>query len=147
MLSKVPEVTIFFWIIKILATTIGETAADYLADNLGLGLTTTTYVMSAALAVAFVFQFRARQYVPVIYWVAVVFLSVVGTLITDNLVENYDVTLRTTTVLFSLALAVTFAVWYREREDALDPLDLHHEARGVLLARDPLHLRAGHRGR
>ena len=74
MLSKVPEVTIFFWIIKILATTIGETAADYLADNLGLGLTTTTYIMSAALAVALAFQFRARRYVPIAYWLAVVFL-------------------------------------------------------------------------
>src|SRR5438128_249863 len=98
MLSKVPEVTIFFWIIKILATTIGETAADFLATNLGLGLTGTTYIMSAALAVVLVFQFRARRYVPTVYWLAVVFLSVVGTLITDNLVENYNVTLRTTTV-------------------------------------------------
>ena len=112
MLSKVPEVTIFFWIIKILATTIGETAADFLADNLGLGLTGTTCIMSAALAIVLVFQFRARRYVPTIYWLAVVFLSVVGTLITDNLVENYNVTLETTTVLFSIALAVTFTVWY-----------------------------------
>jgi uncharacterized membrane-anchored protein len=111
-LSKVPEVTIFFWIIKILATTIGETAADFLATNLGLGLTGTTYIMSAALAVVLVFQFRAPRYVPGIYWLAVVFLSVVGTLITDNLVDNYNVTLNTTTILFSVALAVTFTVWY-----------------------------------
>jgi uncharacterized membrane-anchored protein len=116
MLSKVPEVTIFFWIIKILATTIGETAADYLATNLGLGLTSTTWVMSAGLAVVLVFQFRARKYVPIIYWLAVVFLSVVGTLITDNLVDNYHVTLRTTTVLFSIALAITFTVWYRSEK-------------------------------
>jgi uncharacterized membrane-anchored protein len=111
-ISKVPEVTIFFWIIKILATTIGETAADFLATNLGLGLSGTTYTMSAALAVVLVVQFRARRYVPAIYWLAVVFLSVVGTLVTDNLIENYNVTLPTTTVLFSLALAVTFTVWY-----------------------------------
>jgi uncharacterized membrane-anchored protein len=111
-LSKVPEVTIFFWIIKILATTIGETAADYLATNLGLGLTGTTYVMGAALAVALVFQFRADRYKPIIYWLAVVLLSVVGTLITDNLVDNFNVTLRTTTVLFSIALAATFIAWY-----------------------------------
>ena len=94
-LNKVPEVTIFFWIIKIMATTIGETAADFLATNLGFGLTGTTYAMSAVLAIVLVFQFRARGYVPLIYWLAVVLLSVVGTLITDNLVENLNVTLRT----------------------------------------------------
>jgi uncharacterized membrane-anchored protein len=116
MLNKVPEVTIFFWIIKILATTIGETAADYLSETLGWGLTTTTYVMSAALAVVLVLQFRARQYIPTIYWLAVVALSVVGTLVTDNLVDHYNVALRTTTVLFSVALAMTFAVWYRSEK-------------------------------
>src|ERR1700687_5130666 len=84
-LSKVPEVTIFFWVIKILATTIGETAADYLSDNLGFGLTGTTWVMSALLVVVLVFQFRAARYVPPIYWFVVVVLSIVGTLVTDNL--------------------------------------------------------------
>jgi uncharacterized membrane-anchored protein len=79
LLSKVPEVTIFFWIIKILATTIGETAADYLADNLGFGLTGTTWVMSALLVGVLVFQFRAPRYVPAIYWLVVVVLSIVGT--------------------------------------------------------------------
>jgi uncharacterized membrane-anchored protein len=67
-LNKVPEVTIFFWIIKILATTIGETAADFLATNLHLGLTGTTLIMSAALGAVLVGQFRARRYVPVTYW-------------------------------------------------------------------------------
>jgi len=113
MLSKVPEVTIFFWIIKILATTIGETAADFLAENVGLGLTGTTLIMSVGLAIVLIFQFRAPRYVPAVYWLAVVFLSIVGTLVTDNLVDNYHVTLETTTALFSIALAVTFVVWYR----------------------------------
>ena len=61
MLNKVPEVTIFFWIIKILATTVGETAADNLATNLGLGLTGTTWFMSGTLIIVLVFQFRARR--------------------------------------------------------------------------------------
>ena len=52
MLNKVPEVTLYFWVIKVLCTTVGETAADFLNDNLGLGLTTTTFVMSAVLAPA-----------------------------------------------------------------------------------------------
>ena len=93
MLNKVPEVTIFFWIIKILATTVGETAADFLNDHLGLGLTGTTLVMSAGLVAALYWQFRARRYVPKIYWLAVVLISVVGTLATDNLVDNFGVPL------------------------------------------------------
>ncbi|MCW2599821.1 MAG: putative rane-anchored protein [Frankiales bacterium] len=112
MLNKVPEVTIYFWIIKILATTVGETAADFLNSNLGLGLTNTTLVMAAFLVVALAFQFRVRRYVPTIYWLAVVLISVVGTLITDNLTDNFGVSLVTTTTLFAIALAATFAAWY-----------------------------------
>jgi uncharacterized membrane-anchored protein len=113
MLNKVPEITIFFWIIKVLCTTVGETAADFLNDNLGLGLTLTTLVVGALLIVTLFFQFRSRHYVPGIYWLTVVLISVVGTLITDNLVDNFGVALRTTTVLFTIALLVTFAAWYR----------------------------------
>jgi uncharacterized membrane-anchored protein len=112
MLSKVPEVTIFFWIIKVLATTVGETAADFLGENLNLGLTVTTYIMTAFLVVALVYQFRSRKYVPGIYWLSVVLISIVGTLVTDNLVDNFGVPLKTTTIIFSIALAITFAVWY-----------------------------------
>lgn len=112
MLNKVPEVTLYFWIIKILCTTIGETAADFLNANLGLGLTNTTYVMGALLAIVLFFQFAGRKYTPSIYWLAVVLLSVVGTLITDNLVDNFGVALETTTIAFSIALAATFAIWY-----------------------------------
>ncbi len=112
MLNKVPEVTLYFWVIKVLCTTVGETAADFLNDNLGLGLTNTTFVMSAVLAVALAFQFRLRRYVPGIYWLAVVLISIVGTLITDNLTDNFGVSLVTTTIVFGVALAATFAAWY-----------------------------------
>jgi uncharacterized membrane-anchored protein len=112
MLNKVPEVTIYFWIIKVLCTTVGETAADYLNTNLNLGLTTTTFITAALLIVTLVFQFRARKYVPTIYWLAVVLISVVGTQITDNLVDNFGVSLVTTTIIFAIALAVVFAAWY-----------------------------------
>src|SRR6195952_4564994 len=88
MLNKVPEVTLFFWIIKILATTVGETAADFLNTNLNFGLTNTTYVVSALLAAVLIAQFWVRRYVPGIYWLAVVLISVVGTLVTDNLTDN-----------------------------------------------------------
>jgi uncharacterized membrane-anchored protein len=112
MLNKVPEITLYFWIIKILCTTVGETAADYLNSNLGLGLSGTSYVMSAVLIVALIFQFATTRYRPGIYWLAVVLISIVGTLVSDNLVDGYGVPLQTTTILFGIALAITFAVWY-----------------------------------
>jgi uncharacterized membrane-anchored protein len=112
MLNKVPEVTLYFWIIKVLCTTVGETASDYLDGNLNLGLTNTTYITGAVLIATLVFQFRARKYVPSLYWLAVVLISVVGTQITDNLVDNFGVSLVTTTIVFSIALAATFAVWF-----------------------------------
>jgi uncharacterized membrane-anchored protein len=112
MLNKVPEVTLYFWVIKVLCTTVGETASDYLSDNVGLGLTKTTYITAALLAVTLVFQFRARQYVPWIYWTGIVLISVVGTQITDNLTDNHGVSLVTTTTIFSIVLAIVFATWY-----------------------------------
>lgn len=110
--NRVPEVTIDFWLIKVMAVTMGETAADYLAVNLGLGLTVTSLIMTGILIVALVLQFAQKRYVPWAYWLAVVLVSVVGTLVTDNLVDTFGVRLQTTTVAFSAALAVTFAVWY-----------------------------------
>jgi uncharacterized membrane-anchored protein len=112
MLNKVPEVTIYFWLIKVLCTTVGETAADLMNEELGLGLTNTTYIMGAALIAILVVQFRSRKYIPGVYWLAVVLISIVGTLITDNLVDNAGVPLETTTIAFSAALAIVFAVWY-----------------------------------
>jgi uncharacterized membrane-anchored protein len=112
MLNKVPEITVYFWIIKVLCTTVGETAADFLNDNLGFGLTNTSILMSVVLIVALVFQFRARKYVPGIYWFAVVLISVVGTLISDNLTDNFGVSLVTTTIAFAVALSVAFGAWY-----------------------------------
>lgn len=112
MLNKVPEVTLYFWIIKVLCTTVGETVADYLNETLNFGLTGTSIVMGASLVVVLFFQFRARKYLPSIYWLAVVLISVVGTLITDNLTDKLGVSLVTTTAVFSVALAATFAVWY-----------------------------------
>jgi uncharacterized membrane-anchored protein len=112
MLNKVPEITVFFWVIKIMCTTVGETAADYLNVNLGFGLTNTTYVTGALLAVMLLAQFRLRRYVPVVYWAVVVVISVFGTLITDNLTDAMNVPLTLSTPVFAAVLAVVFAVWY-----------------------------------
>ena len=112
LLNKVPQVTIFFWIIKILATTVGETGADFLNVNLGLGLTLTSLVMTALLALLLIVQFRDDRYVPWTYWTVVVLLSIVGTLITDNLTDNLGISLYVTTAIFTVALIVTFLTWY-----------------------------------
>ena len=113
LLNKVPEVTLWFWIVKILCTTVGETFADYLSFDLNIGMANTTILMSALLAAVLVAQFRSRRHVPTIYWLAVVLVSIVGTLITDNLVDNLGLSLMACTIGFSVALAGTFYAWYR----------------------------------
>lgn len=112
LLNKVPEVTLYFWVIKILATTVGETCADYLNTHLGLGLTNTTYVMVALLLVVLAVQVRRRGYTPWVYWLTVTLISVVGTLITDNITDKLGVALQVTTSVFTIALIVVFAAWY-----------------------------------
>jgi uncharacterized membrane-anchored protein len=112
MLNKVPEITFYFWVIKIMCTTVGETAADYLNENLGFGLTKTTYAAGALLLALLAAQFRLRRYVAPAYWAVVVVISVFGTLITDNLTDRYDVPLTTSTTVFSIVLAIVFAVWW-----------------------------------
>ncbi|MDB5541440.1 MAG: putative integral rane protein [Devosia sp.] len=110
--NRVPRVTAEFWLIKLMAVTVGETAADFLAVNLGLGLELTTWIMTAVLLVALALQFAQRRYVAATYWLAVVLISVVGTLITDNLVDTFGVPLEVTTIACVLLLAATFAIWY-----------------------------------
>jgi uncharacterized membrane-anchored protein len=112
MLSKVPEVTIYFWIIKVLCTTVGETASDFLNVNLGWGLTGTSTAMGFCLAAVLFFQFRANKYIPGVYWLAVVLISIFGTLITDNLTDSLGVPLEVSTLVFTVALALTFAAWF-----------------------------------
>jgi uncharacterized membrane-anchored protein len=111
--NKVPEVTLAFWVIKIMSTTVGETGADYLAVHVGLGTALTGAIMTTLLAAVLVLQLRARRYVPWIYWLTVVLVSVVGTQITDALTDRLEISLYVSTAAFALALFVTFAVWYR----------------------------------
>jgi len=116
MLSKVPSITIFFWLIKIMATTVGETAADYLNFNLNWGLGNTTFLMTILLIIALVFQFKANKYVPGVYWINVVLISILGTLVTDNLTDNFGVPLEVTTIVFSILLLITFFAWFKSEK-------------------------------
>src|SRR4051812_48376204 len=102
MLNKVPEVTIYFWIIKVLCTTVGETAADFLNVNLNFGLAGTSVVTGVLLVIALFFQFRARKYIPSRYWITVALISVFGTLVTDNLTDKIGVPLETSTIIFAI---------------------------------------------
>ena len=112
-LNKVPLVTLFFWIIKILATTVGETGADFLNFNLGFGLTKTSLLAAVVLIGFLVLQMRQRRYVPWIYWISVVFLSIVGTLLTDSLSDTFGISLYASSAIFAVGLAITFIAWYR----------------------------------
>lgn len=113
LLSKVPEVTLYFWIIKVLCTTVGESAADFLNVNLNFGLTGTSLVTGVLLVVALIVQFSVNRYIPGWYWLTVALVSVFGTLVTDNLTDKAGVPLETSTLIFGVLLAVTFLVWYR----------------------------------
>jgi len=112
-LNKVPEVTLSFWVIKIMSTTVGETGADFLAVDAGLGLGGTSIAMAVLLAITLILQLRSRAYTPWIYWLTVVLVSIVGTQITDILTDVLDVSLYTSTAVFSVLLVFNFLVWYR----------------------------------
>src|SRR3954463_7664894 len=128
MLNKVPEVTVYFWVIKILCTTVGESFADYINETLGFGLTNTTLLFSAGLVIALVAQFRLARYVPGVYWVSVVLISVVGTLLTDNLTDARGVPLWISSTVFAVLLAAVFSVWYA-REGTLSIHSINTRAR------------------
>lgn len=116
MLNKVPEVTVYFWIVKVLCTTVGESFADYVNETLGFGLTNTTLVFTAGLVAVLTVQFRVGRYVPSVYWLSVVLISVVGTLLTDNMTDGHDVPLWMSSTGFAVLLALVFGTWYaRER--------------------------------
>ena len=111
-LNKVPEVTLAFWVIKIMSTTVGETFADFLAVDAGLGQAATSIGMALLLAAALFGQFRTRAYTPWIYWLSVVLVSIVGTQITDLLTDVLGVSLYLSTTVFAVLLAINFAAWY-----------------------------------
>lgn len=116
MLNKVPEVTIWFWVIKVLCTTVGESFADWINMKLGVGLVNTALIFTAVFVVVLVVQLRLKRYVPFPYWLTVVVVSVTGTLYTDILTDQLNVPLWISSAVFSVLLAVVFGVWWaRER--------------------------------
>lgn len=111
--NKVPEVVLTFWIIKILSTTVGETAADFLAFDAGWGQGPTTALTMSLLLVALLMQLRRTRHEPWLYWLCVVLVSIVGTQITDILTDALGVSLYVSSAAFAVALGVAFTVWWR----------------------------------
>ena len=116
LLVKVPAITLFFWIIKILSTTVGETLADYLNSTLGLGDNGTIIVMTSVLAVLLAAQLLLTKYVPSVYWATIVAVSTVGTLITDNMHTNFGWQNWQLTILFGVVLIAVFAIWWAQEK-------------------------------
>src|SRR6185503_17750904 len=96
--------------------TVGESFADWINMTLGVGLIPTALIFTVVLAVVLGWQLSLNRYVPFVYWLTVVVLSVTGTLYTDILTDNLGVPLALSTTVFTVVLAVVFGVWYaRER--------------------------------
>src|SRR6266508_4303583 len=116
LLNKVPEVTVWFWLIKILCTTVGESFADWINMQLGVGLIATAIIFTVVFAAVLGWQLSTSRYRPAAYWLTVVVVSVTGTLYTDILTDQLGVPLWISTSVFALALAVVFGIWWaRER--------------------------------
>ncbi len=123
-LNKVPVITATFWLIKVLSTTVGETFADFLTVQVGLGPLLTGAAMLAVLVVTLIAQLRPPRYVPWLYWLTVVEVSIVGTQLTDFFTDQLGVSLYLSTAVFAVALALVFVVWWQqERTLAITTID------------------------
>lgn len=123
-LNKVPVITATFWLIKVLSTTVGETFADFPTVQVGLGPLLTGAAMLAVLVVTLIAQLRPPRYVPWLYWLTVVEVSIVGTQLTDFFTDQLGVSLYLSTAVFAVALALVFVVWWQqERTLAITAID------------------------
>jgi uncharacterized membrane-anchored protein len=109
-LRKVPEVTALFWITKVLTTGMGETTSDFFVKQFVPEIAVA--VAGLVLVIALALQFRARRYIPVIYWFAVVMVSVFGTMAADVLHVQFGVPYVVSTALFAVVLTVVFVAWF-----------------------------------
>ena len=125
-LSKVPEITVFFWIIKILTTGMGETASDFLAHTIGPLVSVPLGFLG--FAVAFVIQMRSRTYVAWKYWLAVAMVSVFGTMAADILHVGLGIPYVVSTTAFAITLGVILWQW-RAHEGTLSIHSIHTKPR------------------
>ncbi len=114
LMNRVAGLTVFFWIIKILSTTVGETAADFINGDLGIGLLNTTILMGVITIGSVIWQFKMKKYFAPAYWFLVVMMSIEGTLITDLLVDQFGVSLITLDIIFTIMMLGVFYIWYKK---------------------------------
>ena len=112
-LSKVPEVTLLFWIIKILATTLGETGGDTLSMSMHLGYLVSTGIFAAVFLVAVAIQIRAKQFHPVIYWATIIATTTVGTTLADFADRSLGIGYAGGSTLLLALLMASLAIWHR----------------------------------
>ena len=113
MLNKVPEITIFFWIIKVLTTGMGEVTSDYLAHQLNPVIAVA--LAGIGLVASLVLQFSVRRYVAWIYWLNVIMVSIFGTMAADVLHVGFGIPYLVSTTFFVVVLAIIFTTWYAAR--------------------------------
>ncbi len=114
LINRVAGLTLFFWIVKILSTTVGETAADFIAVDMNVGLMGTTLLMGAVTIGVVFWNFKMKKYFAPAYWFLIVMMSIEGTLITDILVDNFEISLITLDVIFTIMMITAFYLWYKE---------------------------------
>ena len=112
-LSKVPEVTLIFWIIKILATTLGETGGDAVSMSMNLGYLIGTGIFAAIFIVAVIAQVSAKKFHPILYWTTIIATTTVGTTLADFADRSLGIGYAGgTAILFTLLMASLF-LWHR----------------------------------
>lgn len=112
-LSKVPEVTLAFWITKIAATTLGETGGDAVSMSMGLGYLVGTGIFAALFVVAVVAQMRAKRYYPFIYWATIVATTTVGTTLADLADRSLGIGYAGGTTILLTLLLLSLFTWHR----------------------------------
>lgn len=110
-LTKVPKITVYFWIIKILSTALGEALSDYMVHRFNPYLAVIAGFM--VFAVALVWQFVQKRYIPAVYWLAVTMVAVFGTMAADVAHIEFGISYVVSTIVFAVALLVVFSLWYR----------------------------------
>jgi uncharacterized membrane-anchored protein len=112
-LSKVPEVTLIFWIIKILATTLGETGGDAVTMSMHLGYLVGTAIFAAIFIIAVMVQVAAKKFHPVIYWTTIIATTTVGTTLADFADRSLGVGYAGGTIILVTLLVLSLFTWYR----------------------------------
>ena len=112
-LSKVPEITLIFWIVKIAATTLGETGGDAVSMSMNLGYLVATAIFAAIFLIAVVAQIRAKGFLPFLYWATIIATTTVGTTLADFADRSLGIGYAGGSALLLTLLIAPLAIWYR----------------------------------